>query len=101
MKLDIIDKSENLLLSRVEVNASASFEGKTTPSEENVKSEIAKLLESDSNLLVVKKIDMSYGSNFAKILAYQYISKEERDKLEPLLLMQEKKAEQINAMRIS
>jgi len=70
-------------LSRKEIEAEVIFDKKATPSKENIKKELAKQLKAEEKLVVVKSIDGSYGSNQAKVTAYQYINEEDMKAIEP------------------
>ena len=91
MKVKINNKAENILLSRIEVNGEISFSGNTTPSMQEVQQDVAKELDVDKDLVVIKKIGTLYGESRANVTAYQYFSKDERDNLEPKLVADEKK----------
>ena len=82
LKIEIKNKKENILLSRIELEACASFDKKQTPSTEEIKQELSKVLEIEKGLIVVKKIHTSFGDASAKVFAYQYLSKEELKKIE-------------------
>lgn len=82
LNTEIKDKKENILLSRIEVEAAITFE-KATPALEEVRQALAKALEVDKELVAVKKIATSFGHSTAKVSAYQYFSKDEMAKIEP------------------
>ena len=75
MELKIISRKEYPLLSRTGVEAEATFD-KATPSESEVKSQLANALGKDGKLLVVRSIRTIYGSKKAGILAYAYENEE-------------------------
>ncbi len=83
LALKVINKKENILLSRIEVEAEISFKNKATPSAEEVKQQLSKILEVGKDLIVLKQIDTSFGDTSAKILAYQYLSKDDLNTIEP------------------
>ena len=56
MKLNILDKKEQKLLSRTEVKGKLEFDKEATPSNDAVKEEIAKGVGKDAKLVVVKSI---------------------------------------------
>ncbi|MBR9698926.1 hypothetical protein GOV09_00515 [Candidatus Woesearchaeota archaeon] len=91
MKIDINEKKENILLSRFEIQGVVHFD-KATPSRANVQEALSKELKVDKSLIVIKIIDTAFGDRTAKVTVYQYISKEERDRLEPLTVKAEAEA---------
>lgn len=98
LNIEIKNKKENILLSRIEVEADLSFEKGATPSTEDVKKELSKALEVEADLIAIKKIDGSFGNTQAKISAYQYLSKDDLKNIEPKeKKKEEKKAEEAPA----
>ena len=91
--MEIKDKTENILLSRIEVEAEISFEKSVTPSGEDVKKELSKALEVEADLIVVKKIEVGVGTTTAKVTAYQYLSKDDLKNIEPREKKKEEKKE--------
>ncbi len=81
MKLEITEKKDNPLLSRIDIKASLEYEA-TTPSNDQVKSEIAKKLSVDPSLIVMKQIKTYYGFRKADVIACAYSKKEELLKIE-------------------
>ena len=59
------------------------FEGKATPSNDEIRKAIASELKSDESLVVVKHIYTSFGSPEAVIEAYVYTTKEDMERIEP------------------
>jgi len=92
LNVEITNKTENILLSRIEVEGKIEFSGTSTPSTEDVKKDVSKTLDVDKDLVVIKNINTMYGESRATIKVYQYISKDERDRLEPKIVESEKKA---------
>ena len=80
-----------MLLSRIEVDGQIDFSG-ATPSNVDVRIAVAKALDVDKELVVIKEIYTQYGQTKATVRAYQYISIDERNKLESKIVEQEKKA---------
>ncbi len=72
LELNITDKKEEKLLSRLKVEGRLKFEGSATPSNDQVRELIAKNLGKDSKLVVVKNIYTQYGDASADVLAYVY-----------------------------
>ena len=81
MKLTIKDKKENKLLSRLEVAGDLSFEA-ATPSNEDVKKEVAKAVGKDEKLVIIKGIYTDYGISTAKVEAYVYNDEAKMKELE-------------------
>lgn len=83
MDLKIIKKQDNPLLSRVEIEAEASFLNEPIPKREDVKKKILAVEKADEKLIVIKKIVPSFGVGKAKVLVYIYKSEDELKKIEP------------------
>ena len=82
LKLEIIEKNEQKLLSRSAVKGKLSFEGTATPSNDQVKEEIAKHIGKDAKLVVVKHIYTKYGNPSADVFAYVYDDEKKLKELE-------------------
>jgi ribosomal protein S24E len=82
MELNITDKKEQKLLSRLEVSATISFNGSVTPSNDAVKDAIAKKIGKDIKLVVVKGIYTKYGDSSADVNAYVYDNEKKLDEIE-------------------
>ncbi len=82
MELNIADKKEQKLLSRLEVKGKITFSGGATPSSDQVKEAIAKNLGKDAKLIVVKNIYTDYGSASADIMVYVYDDEKKMKELE-------------------
>ena len=89
MELNIKEKKEQKLLSRLEVRGDISFDG-PTPSNDVVKQAIAKKVGKDVKLIILKKIGTNYGSTSASIFAYVY---DNEDKLKDVERIKEEKKE--------
>ncbi|MBU0627559.1 MAG: hypothetical protein KKC75_00070 [Nanoarchaeota archaeon] len=83
MDLKIINKKDNPLLSRIEVNAEVNFVNSPTPKKEDVKKKIASVEKADEKLVVIKKVVNTYGIGKIQVLAYIYSSEEELKNIEP------------------
>ena len=81
MKLKITKNHEESLLSRHKIEADLEFE-KGVPPRKEVLEAIAKSLSLEPDLIVVKNIDAVFGTHKAKVLAYSYKTKEERNRIE-------------------
>lgn len=82
MKIDIKNKKENPLLSRIEVSGIIAFDG-ATPSNEQVSQGIAAQMKVDVSVVKMKNIRTSMGSHQAEFLAFVYNTKADLDKIEP------------------
>ncbi|MBD3304193.1 hypothetical protein GF343_03540 [Candidatus Woesearchaeota archaeon] len=82
MKIEIKEKKENPLLSRIEVSGTVSFDG-TTPSNEQVAQGIASQMKIEPSVVKMRKIRNTLGSHQADFTAFVYNSKEELDRIEP------------------
>lgn len=86
MKIKIVHNSEEHLLSRHKITADMEFEN-AVPARKDVIQKIAEMISVEPDLVVVKKIDGALGSSKAKILAYAYKNKEERNRIEEKKLL--------------
>lgn len=86
MKLKINKNNEEPLLSRNKIEADVEFE-KAVPAKKEVIETIAKSISVEPDLVVVKKIDVSFGTHKAKVHALAYKNKEERDRIEEKKLL--------------
>ena len=82
MKLEILEKKEQKLLSRLEVKARTGFEGSSTPSNDDVKAAIAKETGKDVKLVVVQNIYTDFGTASATIFAHVYDNEKQLKDLE-------------------
>lgn len=78
--IEIKEKKESPLLSRIEVIADLSYEN-TTPSNVEIKKQLAKKLNVDEKLVMIKNIKTYFGMHKAKIFANVY--KKDKDIREP------------------
>ncbi len=82
LELNITDKKEEKLLSRLKVEGKIMFEGSATPSNDQVRELIAKNLGKDAKLVVVKNIYTKYGAASADVFAYVYDNENKLKELE-------------------
>lgn len=82
MELKVTEEKEDILLSRKEINAQITFKG-ATPSKEDIKKQLSSVLKADEKLIVIKNVFTSFGSETAKVIAYQYTNDEYMKKIEP------------------
>jgi small subunit ribosomal protein S24e len=97
MKLEIKEKKEVPLLSRTRVHLNVEFE-KETPSREMIRKELAKILKSKEELIIIKHVYSKFGKKEAKIIAHVYENLDDLKKIEEGHLLkkhfkEEKKAE--------
>jgi small subunit ribosomal protein S24e len=73
MKIDITQKRENPLLKRTEVYFTVAHDGESTPGRNAVAEEIAKMMKSKRNCVVIDRIESVYGrgksTGYAKVYA--------------------------------
>jgi len=93
MNLKILEQKDEPLLSRKDITAEVIFDSSVTPSNAEVKKNIASQTKSDEKLVVVKKIDAAFGATKAVVRAYVYTSEKEMTVIEP----KDKKAEAAKA----
>lgn len=82
LDLNITQKKEEKLLGRTEINAKIDFGKTTTPSNDAVRDAIAKNLEKDVKLVVVKHIYTNFGTHKADVIAYAYDNEKKLDETE-------------------
>jgi len=82
MNLNILEQKNNILLSRKEISARITYD-KATPSNEELKKQLATATKSDAGAIAVKHIYPSFGQKDAKVLAYVYQNAELMAKHEP------------------
>ena len=79
--MNIIKDFKNDLLKRRELIV--EIEAEQNPGIEYSKEEIVKRFKADKNLVIIKRVGSSFGSNKFKIESFIYDSAEIRDKVEP------------------
>lgn len=82
MDVKITEKKEAPLLHRTEIMADVVSEN-VTPSKEELKNKCASVLNTDKNLIVIKKIITSFGSKKSKARIYQYKDEKKLKIIEP------------------
>ena len=80
MELKILQKKEEPLLSRMRIESQIIFE-KVTPSNAEVKSDLAKILGKDEKLVEIKGIYNEYGQKKARVVGYAYENEDVLKKL--------------------
>ena len=81
MKIKIKYNTEEKLLSRHKILAEIDFD-KAVPARKDIIQQLAVVLGIEPDLVVVKKIDASFGSRNASVHAVVYKNKADRDKIE-------------------
>jgi len=81
MEIKNIDKKENKLLNRTEVIAEVQHSKSPTPKRLDLKRQIAAKLGTNEELLVIKKIESTFGS-ITRVYANVYPSAKELNKIE-------------------
>lgn len=82
MEIKITEKFDNKLLHRKEVKGWISFAG-ATPSNEDVRLQVATALSADKALIIIDHIYNAYGAQEAKVFAKAYEKEEFLKKYEP------------------
>ena len=95
MAVKIISTEEKQLLERKEVKRSLSFIGKATPSNAEIRKDIASQLKAAENLVIVKHVYTKFGSGEASVEAYVYDSESSLKKFEPVTKHMKLKAEEL------
>ena len=88
--MKIISKHKSNLIDRTEVTAELIHTGKPTPTTTEVKSQLAKSLDVDENLIIIKLIDTKFGHGLSRVNAYVYNNIDELKRTE---VKQKKKKE--------
>jgi len=81
MKLELLKQKETPLLSRKRATLMAEYQG-PTPSRDTLRDAVAKKLDSDKKLTVLKHIYTRFGKQKAKIIAHVYDNEADLKKLE-------------------
>lgn len=72
MELKVKEQSESPLLRRKTMVIEASFAGKPTPSNQEMRKEIAAFLKTQENVIKISHIIQQFGRNSARITLHQY-----------------------------
>ena len=81
MNIKIINKNEQPLLARIEIEAELSYP-KATPSNKEVAENIASQLKIQAKNVVIKHIYTKFGTQDAKVVAYAYKTPEDKERIE-------------------
>jgi len=77
----ILEEKENQLFNRKEIQA--SVESEVTPSNSDIGKLISEKLSTQVENIKIKKISGKFGSKTFTVIANIYVSKEDKDKIEP------------------
>ena len=80
MKLKVSKNHEEHLLSRHKIEADLEFDA-VVPARKDIIQKLAESFSVEPDLVVVKNVDVVFGTHKAKVHAYTYKSKEERDRI--------------------
>ncbi|MCS4542158.1 MAG: 30S ribosomal protein S24e [Euryarchaeota archaeon] len=99
MEVQIINRKENPLLQRSEIEFKATYPGKPTLTRKDLQEKLAGILNVDKELVVIAKLKPAYGKQEATGYAKVYQEKERLAKVEPKYILsrgqpKEKKAEE-------
>jgi ribosomal protein S24E len=80
--MNITEKKEEPLLSRVLVRAKIEFKD-ITPSYKDVLSALAVTLKKDEKLIAIRHLYQSFGNKTAEVVAYVYADEKKKSMIEP------------------
>lgn len=83
MEVEIVEKTENPLLQRIDVRFKISHSGAPTPKRMEVKEKLAAMLQVQQNLIVIEKMASVHGKSETNGIARAYQSEEKMKALEP------------------
>ncbi len=89
MDVNVVDKKEEKMLSRMQVTANLSFE-KATPNYAEVTAALATKIKADEKLIAIRHVYTNFGAKSAKVIAYLYDDEAKKTFFEPKV--KEKKA---------
>lgn len=87
MEVEIIKKTENPLFKRTEVEFKVDHAGSPTPKRLDVRAQLAPLLGTSEDLLVIEKLASTYGRQTAHGIARAYTTREQLEAHEPKHLL--------------
>ncbi|MBU3940788.1 MAG: hypothetical protein KKH88_02610 [Nanoarchaeota archaeon] len=82
--MKILNETYSKLLHQKVIKAEVAHYGKSTPTKENIKKELAKTANAKEELIMIKQIKTDFGSGSSIVTAYVYDSKEDLKKSEPV-----------------
>lgn len=97
MEINIVERNENSLLGRAELQGTISFTG-ATPAYPQIKQALATQLKVKEEVIAIKQVLTEFGVQRAKFVVYVYETPEQLQKIEPKVkAKKEKKAEEPKA----
>jgi len=87
MKVELVKKSDNPLFNRTEVEFKVDHSGAPTPRRLEVRAQLASLLGSSEELLVIDKLASTHGRQMAAGIARLYGTHEQLEEMEPAYLL--------------
>ncbi len=86
MNVDVLSKTNNPLIGRVEYIIEVSYD-KATPKRADVRQAIVEKVGCSPDLLVIKKIQQHAGMKKSRVIAYVYGDDETLRRIEPLYIL--------------
>ena len=80
--MNVMDKKDEKMLSRMQVTAELEFDN-ATPKYAEVAAELASKLKADEKLIAIRHVYTAYGSKKAKVVAYLYSDEAKKQFFEP------------------
>lgn len=90
MEFELVDKKENSLLERTEINAVVSFDG-ATPQTQQVRETIVQKLGCNPDLTVIRKTEPKYGETKIGVKIYIYKTPEKMKTVEEAFVLKRNK----------
>ena len=87
MKVELVKKSDNPLFKRTEVEFKVDHSSAPTPRRLEVRAQLASLLGSSEELLVIDKLTSTHGHQMAAGIARLYGTREQLSEMEPAYLL--------------
>lgn len=87
MKVELVKKTDNPLFKRTEIEFKVDHPGAPTPKRLEVRAQLASLLGSSEELLVIDKLASTHGRQMASGLARLYGTREQLNEMEPAYLL--------------
>ena len=82
MNIEVVDKKDEKMLSRMQITAKMDFE-KATPNYAEVTAGLAHKIKADEKLIAIRHIYTNFGSKSAKVVAYLYNDEAKKQFFEP------------------
>ena len=90
MNFEIVDKKENKLLERTEVNATVSF-GKGTPTTQEIRDTVVQKLGCNPDLMVIRGVEPKFGEKKLSLRANIYKDAAQMKKVEQTYVLKRNK----------